>query len=411
MLPKGSFLKLHLRTKQHEIKEHTSIAINENITDLKEAVDLVRNGFIKSVERHLISDAPIGVFLSWGIDSSLVSLLAHELHKDDLRTLSVVFEEKEFSEERYQNIILKKIRSRHNSYLVTQKDFMDNLDNIFQAMDQPTIDGINTYFIAKCAKEDGLKAVLSGMGGDELFGGYSSFTRIDHLWKVKGLNKDIRKLFKLSEFSGVDKYKRFSFLSMKEPLSFYLLLRGMYTPNSVSEILGCSVADVRKALEKLNTDIDPQLGKQNFVSCLETNLYMKNQLLKDTDFMSMRHSVEVRVPFLDRRFMKTVFSIKKSIKFRKEIPKFLLIKAFEDVLPKEIVTRKKQGFTFPFDVWMKSQGNGFFEDAVSRGGVNKEYADRVWNEFEKGNIHWSKVWAMVVMSNSKSSIPFSAIIQ
>lgn len=404
MLPKGSFLKLHLRTKQHEIREHTSIAINENITDLREAVDLVRKGFLKAVESHLISDAPIGVFLSGGIDSSLIALTAHKYQKENLRTLSIIFNETEYSEETYQDIVLRKINSRHHKYLVTEDDFINNIDNVFQAMDQPTIDGINTYFIARCAKEDGLKAVLSGMGGDELFGGYSSFTRINHLWKVKGLNKNIRKLFNLSELSGVDKFKRFSFLSMSEPLSFYLLLRGMYTPKAVSEILGCSVADVWKALEKLNTDIGPHIGKHNFVSYLETNLYMKNQLLKDTDFMSMRHSVEVRVPFLDRKFMETVFSIKEDIKFRKDVPKFLLVKAFEDILPEEIITRKKQGFTFPFDVWMKRQGNGFFEDAVSRGGVNIKYADRVWNEFEKGNIHWSKVWALVVMGRRNDGV-------
>ncbi|RJQ43486.1 MAG: asparagine synthase (glutamine-hydrolyzing) [Nitrospiraceae bacterium] len=396
MLPQGSLLRLDIETGKHEIMKFNQINFSQKIINEKDALEQVRDTFTESVKRHLISDAPIGVFLSGGIDSSLIALVANTYQKENLRTLSIIFDEKEYSEETYQDIVLKKMNSHHHKYLVTENDFTNNLENIFQAMDQPTIDGVNTYFIAKCAKEDGLKAVLSGLGGDELFGGYSSFTRIDHLWKVKWLSKNIRNLFKLSEFSGIDKFKRFSFLSMQEPLSFYLLLRGIYTPKTVSVILGCSVNDVQKAIKKLNPDIHQHLGKQNFVSCLETNLYMKNQLLRDTDVMSMRHSVEVRVPFLDRKLIETVFSIREDIKFRKDIPKFLLVKAFEHILPEEITTRKKQGFTFPFDVWIKKQGKGLFENAVSKGGINKKYADRVWNEFQQGNIHWSKVWAMVV---------------
>ncbi len=401
MLPKGTFLRLDIMTMKYEFKRFFEINFIEKITDEQDAIEQVNDKFIKAVKRHLISDAPIGVFLSGGIDSSLITLIAHYFQKDKLRTLSVVFKEKEFSEGYYQNIVLKKIRTKHNSYLVTEKDFIDNLDDIFQSMDQPTVDGVNTFFIAKCAKEEGLKSVLSGLGGDELFGGYPSFKRIEKIWGIVHLNKNILELFKLSELFTNERLKKLAFLSLPNPMSFYLLNRGLFTPITVSSILGCYTKDVSVALEKLDVKVDTHIGKQNLISYLETELYMKNQLLKDSDFMSMRHSVEVRMPFLDKELMELIFSINEDVKFRRNIPKFLLVKTFKDILPEEIVKRKKHGFTFPFDLWMKRIGKGIFEEAISKGDTNKKNAEKLLYKFGCANLHWSRVWALFVLGNFK----------
>ena len=391
MLEKGSFLQFDLKTKKHHVKKYTTFTFSDKISNQKKAENGIRELFIRSVKRHLISDAPIGVFLSGGIDSSLIALIASQ-QKHDLRTLSVIFDEKDYSEERYQNMVIEKIKSRHKAYLVRERDFIEGLDDIFLAMDQPTIDGINSYFIAKCAKEEGLKAVLSGLGGDELFGGYPSFNRIDRVWFLR--NSRLKSLSVLSEYLPDSRYQKLSFLSVKEPLNYYLLFRGIFPMNTAAAILDTDRKDIIQALEKINIEFDDAISPKNFVSSLETNLYMQNQLLKDTDFMSMWHSVEVRVPFLDKELMDYTFSIKESVKFNSGIPKNLLLKTFNDMLPGDIVKRKKQGFTFPFQVWMRNNS----ERLLNRLSVDsKKPVNNIINSFNQNKLHWSRFWALAVM--------------
>lgn len=400
MLPKSSFLKIDVETGKYEIAKYTEISFTDKIKDEQEAIELVRTSFTKAVERHLISDAPIGVFLSGGIDSSLIALLANKFLGKNLRTLSVVFNEKEYSEENYQNIVLQKIKSRHNSYLVTEKDFIENLDDIFSAMDQPTIDGVNTYFIAKCAKEEGLKAVLSGLGGDELFGGYASFSRINKIMALRHATGRMKNVFKLCEYLPNDRLKKLAYLSISGPLSYYLILRGLFSPAAVSAILDCSESAVYSALERIDFNVKEGIGKLNLVSHMETDLYMKNQLLKDSDVMGMTHSVEIRVPFLDKQFMEDTFSISEKVKFNKGKLKYLLVKAFEDILPDEIVRRSKQGFTFPFDSWIKNQGGKLLDETISSQTINRKHVERLWGKFQDGKLHWSRIWSCIVVNNS-----------
>ncbi|MBK6479837.1 MAG: hypothetical protein IPF93_16725 [Saprospiraceae bacterium] len=140
----------------------------------KKSFDELRTVLKAAVQRHLISDAPIGLFLSGGIDSSLLTLLAQPVLGDHLKTLSIYFSEEKYSEKKYQDIIIKKTGAHHQSFLVTAQVFNHSLPDALSAMDQPTTDGINSYFISKYAHEYGLTAVLSGIGADELFGGYPS---------------------------------------------------------------------------------------------------------------------------------------------------------------------------------------------------------------------------------------------
>jgi asparagine synthase (glutamine-hydrolysing) len=404
VLPKESFLRLNIKTGKYEIRKFIEINFTEKIKDEKEAIELVRNEFTKAVERHLISDAPIGVFLSGGIDSSLISLLASQFHGDNLRTLSVVFNEKVYSEEEYQSLVLKKIKSKHRVYLVTEKDFISSLDDIFSAMDQPTIDGVNTYFISKCAKEAGLKTVLSGLGGDELFGGYPSFNRIEKLWFYKPDYNRFNLFFKFFEHMPHNKLKKFSFLSLPSPLSYYLLFRSIFTVRETASLLNITEKEVLIALSQLLNFSTSELFNlptshpKNFMSALEANFYMSNQLLKDTDFMSMWHSVEVRVPFLDKEFMRLCFSIDEQVKFNRKRAKILLTKSFNDALPEEIILREKQGFTFPFDIWIRNNGRQFFDEAISKGSIGKNVMKDIWHRFENGSLYWSKVWACLTLS-------------
>lgn len=392
MLPKGSFLRLDLSAMTHTIKNYFLFRYSDTVGEEQSAIEGVRTIVQKAIKRHLISDVTTGVFLSGGIDSSLITLLASHYQGERLKTLSVVFDEKPYSEEKYQNLVLQITKSEHTAYRVTERDFADNLDDIFSAMDQPTIDGINSYFISRCAKEAGFKVVLSGLGGDELFGGYPSFDRINKVWFLRGSR--IKSFAGLGEHIPDSKYNKVSFLTLKDPLNYYLFFRGLFPVKTVAEMLDANRDEVVNAIEKISVDVHKDMTPGNFASFLETNLYMQNQLLKDTDCMSMWHSVEVRAPLLDKELMEFIFSVRDSLKFNAGQQKYLLIKAFRDILPEEIVTRRKQGFAFPFQLWMKNDPEKFFADDPGKYGKTVSGAIK---SFKKGRVHWSRFWALAVM--------------
>ena len=380
---KGTCLVIKLPTLTAEKYVFHKFKFSSVINNLPEALEVVKIKLETAVQRHLISDAPIGLFLSGGIDSSLLTLLANK-YKTNLKTLSIVFEDASLNEEKYQKIIANKTNACHHSFLVTEKEFGESLNDIMQAMDQPSTDGINSYFISKYAREYGLTAVLSGLGADELFGGYGSFNRTGQSRFIKKLPAFIISL--LSNL-GPDKYKKIAFLNKRNLANDYLFNRGFYTPVQVAEMLQVSEIKVYEVLDKVRIESLPlDVHPKNKVSWLESNFYMQNQLLKDTDYMSMWHSVEVRVPFLDKELMQAVYSIAPEIKYDPVIGKHLLIKAFADLLPTEIWQRKKMGFTFPFYKWLNN---------ISVSLPTSKQVEMA-NKFRNNKIHWSKYWASVL---------------
>jgi len=209
-------------------------------------------------------------------------------------------------------------------------------------MDQPSNDGINSYFISKYAKAYGLKAVLSGLGADELFGGYPSFNRASLITKTRKLPKTVL-AFAGNTLPG--HYKKLAFLSLQNnQQGNYLFNRGFFTPRQTAALLHCTETEVVAAIEAVNhtaPTLQPlAFGEQTSIA--EFNMYMQNQLLKDTDYMSMWHSIEVRVPFLDKEVIELAHAIHPDIKFKQQQGKHLLIKAFRDILPEEIWNRKSK---------------------------------------------------------------------
>jgi asparagine synthase (glutamine-hydrolysing) len=387
-LKKGTYMTVQLPsliTSQHTFSE---FKFTSTISDADTAVALIKNKLENAVERHLISDAPIGLFLSGGTDSSLLTLLAHKTLKSNLHTLSIVFEDKKYSEEAFQKIVIDKTGANHHSYLIKEKEFEESLPDIFSAMDQPSTDGINSYFICKYAKEYGLKAVLSGLGADELFGGYDSFYRTD---KIKYLRLLPSIVLSGAETFGSDKFKKLGFLKNKNFIGDYLLNRGFYSSLQTADILGCTVKEVKSAITFADVPkVEEIIDARNRVSAGEQHLYMQNQLLKDTDYMSMWHSIEVRVPFLDKELIQVIHNISPEIKFDPLLKKSLLIKAFADILPKEIYDRKKQGFTFPFANWLKSI-------SMKVDGVK---ATSLQKKFYSNNLNWSRYWALCLIQKA-----------
>lgn len=389
-------------------------------------VQKVRSLLEESVRLHLISDAPLGVFLSGGIDSSVLALLASGTYQrksaskirvnQRLTTLSITFDEPEFSEKKYQDIITKQIKSNHWEYKITKQDFENSLDDIWEAMDQPTIDGVNTYFVAQAAKKAGLKAVLSGLGADEIFFGYPSFRKAAMLRKIQkgfsffGHRKSAG--LTMSRMLGLlgDKYSKLGYLGSNDMLRFYLAIRGLFVPTEVARILNISESEVNDFIDNMGTSDDlssdvPNIGGLNFrssdvqklhpanlLSYLELKFYLQNQLLKDSDFMAMHHSIEIRVPFLDHKLVEYVSSLPAELKLRPDIknlklkiqnsqPKPLLVAAMHDLLPREVWDRAKMGFTFPFQQWLKSSKFTVHSSQLPLRGT-----------------HWSRSWVLSVLN-------------
>ena len=394
-LSKGNYLIIDIPSGKHKSEKYNQFTFSNIINSKKEAIELVRTTVSESISRNMTSDAPLGIFLSGGIDSSLIALIADSLGHKDLTTLSVTFKEKTFDESPYQKIALDNMRPhRHINQSVDQNDFIENIEDIFNAMDQPSCDSINSYFVSKAAHSNGLKAVLSGVGADEIFGGYPSFSRIGLVDRLSNIPNFILKA--MEKFPN-EKVSRLSYLGSNLDYGEYLFLRGMVSPHLSSKILGRNIKNIYGALSNLKIENYPRNYDNNLAAFLETNVYMENQLLKDIDYMSMWHSLEVRVPFLDKEILSLMHSISPSIKFNGKVPKYLLVKAFEDILPQGIINRKKQGFTFPLSIWLK-QNIDMFKPMLP----DTPVTNNILNQFLEGRIHWSRLWALIVYKQFKT---------
>ncbi len=399
-LPSGSYMSIDdtgkRLVKYYDLRDSFT---TPKVKDTEDVYNTLRSILSEAIDIHLISDAPLGVFLSGGIDSAALVALASEKRDMPLTTLSLYFDEELYSELPYQRMIAEKYRTDHREVKVTERDFYAEIDNIFEAMDQPTVDGVNTYFVSRAAKQAGLKAVLSGTGGDEVFCGYGSFKRIGLLDAIHGLPGLLKTPFVITG-SLNDRWRKLGYLQNNDPLSLYLTMRALFVPKDVARILGITENEVNNVLENLKLQT-PNLEPIDWLSYMEIIFYLKNQLLKDTDFMSMYHSVETRVPYLDHALVEYVASANPRLKIDKNMPKPLLVKSLKGMLPDEIVFRKKQGFTFPFDLWIRKMGKGIFEDAISKNNIDKNHAEGLWSRFESGKLHWSRVWALVVIGRQE----------
>lgn len=366
--------------------------------------DVLYDGIIKNIKDkledalnlHLISDAPLGIFLSGGLDSSVIAALAAHLRDKPITTISIDFKEKKFSEKKYQDLVSQQIKSEHKTIQVTSQDFLGSFSEVLEAMDQPTIDGVNTFFVSQAAKKAGLKVVLSGLGGDEIFFGYPSFGRAAGLRRMQHNPTLLKSFLPFLSLLG-DRYSKLAYLKQQDFLSFYLAIRGLYSPRETAKILNANLSEVDAALQEIlasqllgDNERLNQLDPADLLSYLEIKFYLQNQLLKDTDFMSMYHSIEVRVPFLDHPLVEYLSSLNPGLKLGKNINKPLLVEAAKDFLPRDILSRKKMGFTFPFAEWLKKAT----PDLISSANIPED----LFRRFHSGRLHWSRFWALYILA-------------
>ena len=394
-LQKGCFLKYQLHNKSISLQSFKHYSYSEQIINEKDAKDHIKHLLDESVKIQLLADAPLGVFLSGGLDSGIIASIASKYKKNNLNALSIYFEETEYSEKKYQDILIDKIGCNSNQLLLKENEFHNSFQTILDSMDLPSCDGINTWFISKYAADNGFKAVLSGVGGDELFGGYPSFNRIRASRILQHFPDILKKIVKKSKSK---KLTRFSYLQFNDIKGIYLFLRGHFNPYEIARHLGAYETEIWRNLKEMPTYIGiDRLENKNQASWMEFNLYMQNQLLRDADVMSMIHSVELRVPFLDDHVLTYTNKIDSNIKYKGALPKQILIDIFSDQIPKETWDRPKMGFSFPFSKWMMS--SEFIENELSD--KNKIMKDS-YLKFKNGKLHWSQMMNLIILSHRDS---------
>jgi len=384
-----------------------------------DATTFLRSLLEESIDSHMVADVPIGIFLSSGIDStSLVSLAAQK--GGPVHTLTVVFEEQEFSEAEVARRTAQRFGTIHQEICVSGTDVLTRLTEAVGALDQPSMDGINSYFVSWAARQSGLKVALSGLGGDEMFGGYSTFRSTPgaksaaalarHLPFSSWLGSTAEKVSTL--ISKKDAHRKMAALwhdpdFLPHP---YFYTRLLFTP---AQVHGLMCGNGNGAAEPSAEPWDDwlvqtaksseQLDDFTAVSCLESRSYMVNTLLRDTDSMSMANSLEVRVPFLDHPIVEYVTRLPGSIKTNGR-PKSFLVEAMKDLLPSEVTSQPKRTFTLPWEHWLrgplkKEMEAEFIAIAPSlRQCLDERAIGRVWKSFLQGKTSWSRVWSLFVLN-------------
>ena len=373
-----------------------------------DAVVATRERLEESVRLHLVSDVPLGVFLSGGIDSSALAALAAEGRPQPLTTLSVAFEERALSEAAYARRMAARVGADHHEVLLRAPDVFADLSAFFAAMDQPTVDGLNTWCIARAAREAGLTVVLSGLGGDEVFWGYDHLRRTAALGLARAVMAALpaavrRGVTRLGPMAGAllarPGLDRLAALEAPTPPGVYHLVRGLFPRATVRDLLGASEGDLEAAAPALTGDARAGAGDlREALTRLEFSHYLGDQLLRDTDVMGMAHSIEARVPYLDHRLVETVLGLPAALKLDRARPKPLLLDALGDRLPREIWDRPKMGFTFPMAAWMRERAPELERLCLEDKRLQRSAVEAVWSAFAAGRSHWSRPWALLVLA-------------
>jgi asparagine synthase (glutamine-hydrolysing) len=377
-----------------------SVEASKNISQGEER-EYMRTALLDSVRSHMVSDVPVGAFLSGGIDSGSVVGLAMEVSGNPLKTLTLAFDE--FKGRTIDELpIARKIAAHlgvsHQCINMSMQEVENDIPEFLSAMDQPSIDGINTWSVSKAASKAGFKVVVSGVGGDELLGGYSSFTEVPELVRSRsfpGRIPFLGSIFHKVYSSMVSPYTSLSpryaglFMHKRTYEWAYQRVRGVFMPWELHQVLNRDYA--KEGLRRLQSNEQDsrsleKSGIEDFgkVVILESSRYMRNQLLRDTDWTGMAHSLEIRVPLVDRILTEKVVGL--AVTGRLGGNKEILPKTLLKGLPGDALNHPKTGFTVPLWRWLRN---------------SKEFDG--WKRVKalrKSRVHDYKRWAYVVLSRT-----------
>jgi len=328
----------------------------------------LREALRDTVRHHLIADVPVGVFLSSGVDSTTLAALAAE-EGGSLQTVTLGFEEYKGTpndETPLAEQVAHTYGTNHQTVWVTRRDFQDRLEHLFWSMDQPTFDGVISYWVSGAAQQSGLKVALSGLGGDELFGGYPSFRQIPPLVRVLRPLHPLKPLTRGFRMISAPALKRWTSPKYAGLLEYggsyagaYLLRRGLFMPWELPNVMDSDMARAGwqqlEPVAAIERDISQIGSPRSTVSCMESCWYMRNQLLRDADWAGMAHSLEIRVPWVDIQLLR---STRQWIGNGAPPTKRTLSDAPIRPLPASVLSRPKTGFSVPVREWLTRRAPG-----------------------------------------------------
>lgn len=434
-LPPGHALLLHLPDRRRTPRARPwwdptrSAAARDpkRPRDFAAASARLRTLLEEAVRGHLIADVPVGLFLSSGLDSSAIAVLAGRAQQG-IQSFTLTFPDTAYDEGPLARVVAQRAGTQHAEVPLQGKDMLARLDEAIVALDQPTMDGINTYFVSWAAREVGLKVALSGLGSDELFGGYKTFNDTPKLARLELISRFVPGAFRrisaplvnsmLARNGSMDAARKASDAwlvpdALPHP---YFFARLLFPPTELLRLTEARFRNSAVASDGVNLDPtwlawleratdqaearEPVAG----ISWLEMRTYMTSTLLRDTDAVSMARSLEVRVPFLDTPLVEFVSALPDEARIQPGVPKGLLRAALAGLLPPEILAQRKRTFTLPWEDWLRTDLRPRVEASLSElspaldGQVHATGVRMVWDQFQHAQTSWSRPWSLYVLN-------------
>jgi len=387
----------------------------------------VQRALAESVKLHLVSDVPLGVFLSGGIDSGAVANLARRAADQPVNTFTLAFEEEAYNEGHFARAIAGAIGTNHHEIILREADFVSNLDRAIESLDQPTFDGLNSYFISRAVREAGLTVALIGTGGDELFGGYKSFRELPKLQRLSKQTGWIplparlmaaRMINRIANRGAghVGAQTRWAKLPdmlrhHDSLLALYQLAYGLFLPDFQRQLLSGPAGDtdvsfgLPVAMRQRLDEETRGLSDLQAISAMELRCFLGQRLLRDTDAASMAVSLEVRLPLVDQMVVRELARVPDELRYSPLGRKMLLRRVGLSGLDPALFDRPKSGFVLPFDRWIRT-GLGKVMDQTMRDpaaaaavSLDGRAVARLWDTFQSGGtgMYWSRVWSIYIL--------------
>lgn len=356
-------------------------------------VGRVRGLIDNAVEEHLLSDVSVASFLSGGIDSSVITALAAQKLGNKLQTYSVGFDLAEFDETTIAREIADRYKTDHHRIQLSEEEVIASVTEAVDKLDLPSVDAINTYIVSRAVAAHGVKVALSGLGGDELFGGYPSFRDVPRLKLVAALPSFLRRIIGLAGGLG----NRLVDLPQTGDAGELAHWRRRFLTDESIRRAGLPIATEPQEVPVALPDDFAR------ISWAELTGYMRRMLLRDADQMSMAVSLEMRVPFLDHELVEYVLGLPAAVKKRYPGVKGLLVEACRDLLPASVYDRRKAGFVLPMKQWMRGPLAAFtkegLDETVGRGLLPEVFVNEMRDAFQRERLHWTRLWSLVVLGH------------
>jgi asparagine synthase (glutamine-hydrolysing) len=374
---------------------------------------------------HLISDVPLGIFLSSGVDSSAVANLAQKAGRGPIHTFTLAFEEREYNEGNEARSIAKAIGTEHQEVVLTEQQFVSHLDAALDSLDQPSFDGLNSYYMSRAVRDAGFTVALVGTGGDELFGGYTTFRDLPllHRWSrrlrwvprsalVAGARVAAARMQRSNGFPAQTRWAKLPEMVRRgdDLLALYQLAYALFLPDFQRQLLGANgTLPMPDGLSSaLRARLEREIGSHSLlsaVSVLDQRVFLGERLLRDNDAVSMAASIEQRLPLVDQVLFESVSRLPDSARYQPLGQKAMLRRIGLRGLDPALFDRPKSGFVLPFDRWIRRGLSRAIDDtlrdpsAVSAAGLDPAAVGKLWQAFrdEAPGLYWSRIWAIYVL--------------